>query len=284
MFENLKRYLPKNGKITVIENIVDPEVQIEYFELANKLRDKKNIDEAKKQAQKLLDNQTDINLKKRLLVLLPAIKDVKIFRIIEKYAQNPDEQLKDWAALAKYESQNTLKNYLLNENYTLISAGLGGKDDKLRFIIILVAKDKKNFTDFERERLKREILFACKNKPCELEKINFSNYFATIIGLFPLDSTLEDIFDKIIDNINLFGNFIDEHYIVSNIKQYSETEIIELIENMQYKLKNPLDRDDDFGEFGDIPEIDDDDDENDDDDDEDNDIDDFPNNDIDDYF
>ena len=249
MFENIRRYIPKNSKIKILENIVDPEIQIEYFDFANQIREQKEVAKAIENKEKLLQAETSIEEKRKLLVLLAVAKDVEAYRTIEQYAQNPDEELKDWAVIAKNESEITIQNYLLDEEYTIIGSGLGGKDNKLRFVVILITRNRKQLTDFQKDRLKKEIEITSFNFDCEIEKLTFGEYFVSVIGLFPLDETIERFFDTIVENVNEFGNFMDDFYIVSNIKEYSKKEIVKLIEDIEQKSKQ---RNIDYGDFGDV--------------------------------
>ncbi len=278
MFENIRRYIPDPDKVKILEVIIDPEIQIEYFDFAQKVRKEENRQEFYKKKNLLFEPDVPIDEKKKILVILPTSREIDDYKVLERYAQNPDPELKDWALLAYNESKNVLQNFLLDEDYTLISTGLGGKDNRWRFFVILIAKNKQKFTDLQKQVIKKEIEFAFKKYGCELEKIDFGDYFVKILGLFPIDNTIENLFDEVVFNINDLGGFLDENYIVTNVKEYNNEEVEKLISDVTEKADSVDEFGNEFGDFGDIPDFYED--ENLDDDDDDEEDDDFDDDDI----
>ena len=122
----------KSIGFNVLEAQIDVEKQMEYFEYVKKLKKNEVSDDILEQKDILFNPETDIEEKKRMLCELALLEDVKAYRTIEKYLENTDEELKDWAQLAYNESRMILESALLDENQIFISTGLGGKGQKLR--------------------------------------------------------------------------------------------------------------------------------------------------------
>lgn len=64
---------------------------------------------------RLFDAKTKIDLKKKVLALLALLGTITAFRQIEKYRINPDNDLKQWTALALQECKMLLESTLTNQ-------------------------------------------------------------------------------------------------------------------------------------------------------------------------
>ena len=117
--------LPEN--FSILEEQIDVDLQMEYFELARSTREEDEIEGLIKTAPDLLySEESTFELKKKTLVGLAGIDDVEAFRIIEKFHKESSEELKSWAVLALQESRMVLQSSLLEEQQVFISTGLGG--------------------------------------------------------------------------------------------------------------------------------------------------------------
>lgn len=300
MFDKLRKIIPDFSKAKVIEGIINPEVHLEYIEFSAKMVIGTNEKDVISISDNIFDEKIEIDEKKRLLVLMAKIDDVHIFRKLQKYSQNPDKELSDWAFIALQESQSLIQSSLLGEEQILISTGLGGKGNKLRFFIITQTENSESISEIQKKIITKEIEFAFKNNDCELEKIEFGSYFYTIIGLFPFNFDIIEItLSQIFDEVKNFNIFLSEKYIITNVKTSNIPESELLIREMEQKAKSgelenndfendlfdvddedfdKLFDDDEFGDFEEFYDDDDDDNDDDDDDDENN------NNDEDDIF
>lgn len=299
MFDKLRKIIPDFSKAKVIEGIINPEVHLEYIEFSAKMVIGTNEKDVISISDNIFDEKIEIDEKKRLLVLMAKIDDVHIFRKLQKYSQNPDKELSDWAFIALQESLSLIQSSLLGEEQILISTGLGGKGNKLRFFIITQTENSESISEIQKKIITKEIEFAFKNNDCELEKIEFGSYFYTIVGLFPFNFDIIEItLSQIFDEVKNFNIFLSEKYIITNVKTSDIPESELLIREMEQKAKSGELENNDFendlfdvddedfdklfddDEFGDFEEFyDDDDDDNDDDDDDEN-----NNNDEDDIF
>ncbi len=289
MFDKLRKIIPDLSKAKVIEAIIDPETHLEYIEYASKLsKEQINNEDIIEESDNLFSSETTIAEKKRLLTLMAKIDDVSIFRKIEQYSQKPDKELLEWSKIAQQESLTLIQSSLLEEEQILISTGLGGKGNKIRFFIVLKANNIDKFSDFQEKAIKNEINFSFKNNECDLEKLEFGDYFFSVTALFPLNfEIIEKTLISTIEELKNIGIELSEKYILTNVKTISLDEIENLFKEMEQKSKSSgledledlfgvdFDDLDDFEDYldgyGEGDDDDDDDDNNDDDDEEDDD-------------
>ena len=131
------------------------------FRIINNFAEENNFPEFKlyKKFNSLI-SESIINDKKIILINLAAIGDVDSFRTIESFNKSVSNELKDWAALALQESKVLLENSLLDEQRVIISTGLGGKENLLRYFVVLIKIDESEFEDYQKKIISDELDFV----------------------------------------------------------------------------------------------------------------------------
>ena len=139
--ENIEQLLAIAGSnLSVLEEEVDIKVQKEYFEMARVLS-KKNTDLAELSKQyveninHLFDEATDIEVKKKMLIVLATVDDVTVYRAIENFSKQ-NTPLQKWAIIALQQSRILLQSNLLDDPGIFISTGLGGHGLLLRYFCV----------------------------------------------------------------------------------------------------------------------------------------------------
>jgi len=229
------------GNFKVLEEQVNIDTQLQYFEFSLDLKKTSNSDDTFEKKDNLFSSELPLEEKKMLLVHLASIDKVEAFRAIEKYQLSPDPELKDWAVLAFQESKMLMESSLLDQNQVFISTGLGGKGSKLRYFVVFIAKDKTVLEDYQKKIIQSEIEFASKKEGCILENINFNGLVTTCKVLIPIQVHFNLLFEEIIQASNQFGDFLDKNYIVTNVKELSMEEITDVLNNTKNKLKSETD-------------------------------------------
>ncbi len=220
--------LPDN--FNILEEQIDIDIQMQYFDFAKEFREKVDPDEVFEHRDELFEEGTLPERQKEILSVLSVIDDVKAYRTIEKYLENAEGFMQKWAILALQESRMLLQSSLLDEQQVFISTGLGGKGQKLRyFVVFLNASENGVLNKTQQKLLKEELIFELKNTDGEFESINFLEGFSTSLLMLPLRADLRAIFRNIIDECNQYGNFLKVDLIVTNVKILSKDEIIELL-------------------------------------------------------
>jgi hypothetical protein len=230
IYDKIKEFLgTMSGNVAVLEHQIDADIQLEYNHLAEQEMDISNPDEILKKKDTLNSPGYSIDYKKKYLVELAKIGTVESHQILENYITLPDEGLKEWAVLAFQENKMLLESSLLDENQILISTGLGGKGLKLRYFTVLQTVTGRVFSNYEKKLVKSEMQFSLKNNHAELESIHFNRELCRILSVIPLHIPIQQLFDKVIEECNLYGNFIDHECLITNVKILSGKQIRNLM-------------------------------------------------------
>lgn len=220
--------LPEN--FSILEEQINVELQMEYFNYSRELKTSFSDEMIMKHQNDLFDKNIPISEKKNLLVVLASQEKVEAFRTVEKYAKNPDPELRDWSILALQESRMVLQSSLLDEQQVFISTGLGGRAQKLRYFVVFVAKeDISAYTEIQRRLIQTELEFAVKKNNGEVEEINFFENLAVTVLLLPVRSEIQNVFSNMITECNQYGNFVRPDIIITNVKRMTVEEIKQFI-------------------------------------------------------
>ncbi len=225
--------IPEN--FNVLEEQIDVQLQMEYFEFAGKFRKEEDVDGMIGQKELLFDPVQPADLKKKILVSLAASVEVESFRTIERYLKEPAEGLRDWAILALQESRMLLQSSLLDEQQVFISTGLGGKGQKLRYFVVFMNKGGKELTPMQKKLLRDELNDVLKRNNGELEEFSDMLDYITALVILPLKAALKDIFRGVIDECNQYGNFLKDDMVITNVKRLKPIEIVDIL-NQQKSL------------------------------------------------
>ncbi len=227
----LERKLRKSfSDFLVFEEGIDVSVQIEFEKMTLKFLNKADEQKTAEESEAILyDTESSIEDKKFALIELSLTGDVKAYRVIERFKNNCKNELAKWAILAFQRSRANVEHVLSDNSKIYISSGLGGSGNSLRYFFVMSSNNKKNFTDFQKDLLKKEIEFALQNNKGITEKITFYGYFVSIICLVPIQISLDSILKSILNEVKNFGNFISDEVIATNTEIFSEEKIIKLI-------------------------------------------------------
>lgn len=218
------------GNFNILEDIVDVDLQMEYFEFSRKIANEIDEECALGQVKALDDPAASHAKKKQVLARLATVNKVVAYRTIEAYLEHADPELRDWTLLALQESKMNMESHFLEENQVFISTGLGGKEDKLRYFVVLIARNKEKLSETQLKIINSEFLEVLKKYGAEVEDSNSSGYLATFQLLLPIQHPVKQVFSEGIEEINLYGDFLRDNCIVTNVKKLSFVEIEEFIE------------------------------------------------------
>lgn len=244
---------PQN--FTIVEDQIDLEIQMEYFKMSRTIKDDTNTDINQLMSDCLSAPDASVIEIKRLLVYLASVASVDSYRKIEKFYNDvSDESLRAWCALALKECRMMMESTLLDERQVLISTGMGGKNGKLRYFIVLFSRNGDEFNDTQKKIIRSEFEFTMGNERSDIEKLEFDKRFAKITSLIPLDVEIKNTVQKAVVECNIFGDFINNNFIITNVKPLKTEEIEDIL--------NSNDDDNDDNSDVEFPDIEDDDDSN----------------------
>ncbi len=216
--------LPEN--FSVLEEQIDVELQMEYFNYGRDLKTSFSPGIILQHQTDLFDPAVPLDEKKNLLVLLASQERVEAFRTIEKYAKNPDPELRAWSILALQESRMVIQSSLMDEQQVYISTGLGGRGQKLRYFVVMIGRENDmDYTPVQQKLLKNELEFAISKIDGELEEMSFQKNLAIAVMLLPVKSDIQGFFVNVINECNQYGDFVRQDIIITNVKRMSIDEI-----------------------------------------------------------
>ena len=216
----------------VLEELVPIEEQMEFFKFFDDLKLKGTKFVRDSEIEMLFSPDVSVERKKESLVLLSSIPDVKAYRALETYQSSPLEpELKNWSSIALLGSRIGLNRDLLGKPQIYISSGLGGHDKKMRFFTLFITREHENFTEVQKELVEREFKFQLEGEDVEIETFEIKNNYFTILFLFPFKTDVRAILQSAIEECNQYGNFLDNKFLFTNVKVFSDEEIQKLLDN-----------------------------------------------------
>jgi len=214
----------------ILEEMIPIEEQMKYFEYSKHIREKHDYVDRNYLVALLFSPDIRLEEKRYSLTVLAGLADIAAYRSIETYHSSPLEpELANWSALALIESRILLDSELSGEKQFLISTGLGGLNGRLRFFAVIVTKDRSEYSDLQKEIMEREIKFAAEHENITIEEFTFTSNHLKILLLADLKRDLKAIFHNVINECNEFGDFIDDKFLLTNVKQFSEEELGRLL-------------------------------------------------------
>jgi len=232
LYEKIQEILGgTSGNLKILEQQIDMDLQVEYYECSRKLRNELDESWAYEHMQYLIEPGYSQDVKKDILARMASIENVECYRAIESYIDIAEESLKDWALLALNESRMQLESEIMEENQVFISTGLGGRQQKLRYFVVLISRANADLTQTHQMVIQNEFEFILNKFDAEVEELNFSGYLATILLLLPMNYSLKKVFQEAINECNQYGDFLKDDFIVTNVKTLSFKEIKELLKD-----------------------------------------------------
>lgn len=221
-----------DGKYKILEGQFDINLQIEFFELINELSKANNrLTDIQFEIEQLFNLETTIEEQKYILVKLSDNKTPEAYRAIERFITSGNKKLKNWSVLALQHCRINLESHFLDEQKILISTGLGGKNDKLRYFI--VCKLNSIITNSQKKLVQTEFEISFKKNNSEIEKIQYFDKYFSVSGLIPIYISVNEIIEASIDELKNYGGFIYNKYLVTNIKKLNITEIENYFKNQE---------------------------------------------------
>jgi hypothetical protein len=222
-----------SNSFSLVEDAIDLSIQEEYFNLSQ-TSDFDNVDykDVLRESKKLFSENTPIETKKKILILLAHFGTAESYRTIKKYLNHSGQELKDWVLLSLKECRIFLESALLEEEEGLLSTGPGGKDNKLRYYFIVSSKGGLIFAETHRNTLKKGFETISQKYNSEIEEINFETNYA-MIGIFiPMDVAVGDVIEEGISECNKMNEFLIFHYYITNVKKPANEEILKYLDSI----------------------------------------------------
>jgi hypothetical protein len=222
------------GQFNILEQEIDLDLQLNYFDLSRNVKGNLGEEDVLTDAERLFGYNADQEETKKILCRLASVEKPEAYRLIEKYLKSAENDLHAWASLALQESRMLLESRLLDESQVFISTGLGGKDGKLRYFIVLLGKGISSFSLLQQKLIREELELSLKRNDSELESITFEGTLVSALAIIPLRVTIKELFDKAIAECNLYGDFLHPNFIITNVKKLSYDEIFDFLKKQEF--------------------------------------------------
>ena len=223
-----------DGHFHILEQRVPVERQMEYFKYSEKIKKDQDKPDMSRTDFSIFENSLDdpgatTEHKMHVLSMLATSRQVKAYRLLEEYAQAPAPDVADWAYMALMESRIALESELSDEMQIYISTGLGGRGEKLRFYVLLLANELKSFLEYQKKVIEREFSYSLEKAECEIERLTIGEKHVELVFLIPVRADIKQTLDKVINECNQYGNFLSQVFTITNVKELSGEEVEEII-------------------------------------------------------
>ena len=221
------------GNLHVLDTTISVEKQMEYFNFTayvrNNLSKKDTVDEL---IEILNSEDSTCSELKYVMASLAVSGDVKAYRALENYNKNPRTDLIEWSSLALLQAKITLESEFSEEKQIIISTGLGGKGDKLRFYAFFKSATLEPFSAYQKNLIEKEFSFHINKHQGTLEEVQIKNNYFTLLFLMKLQESIQTALQDALWECNQYGNFISIQFVITNVKIFNEAEIQEELKKL----------------------------------------------------
>lgn len=216
-------------KFRVIDLQLSLDTQLEFMEKMSKLGEvEMDADFFTKNKETLFNPEAPLEERKWLLVRLALMDDVEIMRDMERYVESCPDDVKDFALLAAYHSKLFLEASLLDENHIVVTSGLGGNGERMRFFVALISLNRKPFTEVQQQVIRKEVDYQVRQGGVVVESVTFEGAYAKILALVPMRANVRRLFGQGVNACNELGEFLDRNMVISSVKLLSVEELNEV--------------------------------------------------------
>lgn len=186
-----------------------------------------------RQGGELFGDSMSISQKQLVLAQLAQQGTAESYRLLQQYSAKPDSALEQWSRIALYECRMRLEQDLLAEPVGLLSTGLGGDGQRLRFIFVLALQEAESLPGTERRREIRETLNkVCLQYRSAVEEAQFRPSCLYVQVLVPVDVAVGVVIEESIASLNQGKEELCRDYLVTNVSVPTEEEIREFLDEL----------------------------------------------------
>ncbi len=215
--------------------VTDKELDVELYEQFMTEQEwidpQPNYADLIRQDEQLSGNTMPISEKKRILVQLSCRGTAEAYRLLQEYCTRPDSVLAEWSRIALYECRMRLESDLLDEPVGLISTGLGGDGERLRYIFVLVFQGEAP-AEGQQQEAREGLDKVCQQHRSVIEQAQFRPTCFYVQVLVPIDVAVGKVIEKSIVRFNRVAEVFLKDYLVTNVSVPTDEEIREFLEGL----------------------------------------------------
>lgn len=219
--------------VRIIEEVISIHVQERFLKIAQNLKpDGPDQNGQRATKDEILKGSLSIEETEYELVRQAFTGEIEDYRFLESYQLSAQNELRDFARFACLVSRIRVESELTGNPPSLISTGLGGKGNRLRYIMAIFPNFNGTFSETQARVIQNEWEETGKTFEIESEKIRFLFEYAFIQALVPITVDLNSVAKAFINESNRFGNFIYQGYFLTNVAIPTHREILRFKERI----------------------------------------------------
>ena len=95
---------------------------------------------------------------------------------------------------------------------------------------MLYSRTLKPFEAYQKDIVEREFNYVLLRENCDVDRIEVGEVSVKLMIYIPFRASIRHLMAKAIGSCNEYGDFLSEHYTITNVKELNEDEIKEAIE------------------------------------------------------
>ncbi|MCI5161893.1 MAG: hypothetical protein D3917_07695 [Candidatus Electrothrix sp. AX5] len=215
----------------VTEKELDQELYEQFIDEQEWIDPQPNYAALIRQGEQLSGNTMPISEKKRILVQLSCRGTAEAYRLLQEYCTRPDSALAEWSRIAMYECRMRLESDLLDEPVGLISTGLGGNGERLRYIFVLVFQGESSEEGQQRE-IREGLDKVCQQYRSVVEQAQFRLSCLYVQVLVPMDVAVGEVIEESLARLNQQKEEFLPDYLVTNVSVPTDEEIQSFLDEL----------------------------------------------------
>jgi hypothetical protein len=219
-------------QFTVTEEELDQEVYAQFLAEMEELEPDSDCTAQLGQGQQLSSDALSLAQKKKVLAQLAIRGTAEAYQLLQQYCNNCEQALKQWAKIALYECQMHMETDLFDEPVGLISTGLGGDGQRLRYIFVLALQGECPAQEQQQE-IESTLGRVCQQNHSKVEEVQFAPSYLSVQILVPLDEAVGEVVEEVIARLNQHDGRVREEYMATNVSVPSEEEIQAFLNDLQ---------------------------------------------------
>jgi hypothetical protein len=212
-------------KFAITEKEIDLNIQNEYYKDLSKINVGEYVeDDALREGEKLFDPTVASVEKKKIIAILSQMGTVKTYRMIERHVEQSEGELGNWSRVGLRHCQMLLESSLSDKNVGLISAGLGGKENMLRYVVV-VGFLKPDLHSEQKRIIEESFQYICSHNSSKTEAFDFKSSYIKVSLLVSMDIAVGSVIEESIQLVNEKISCLYDGYFVTNVNQPTEKDI-----------------------------------------------------------
>lgn len=198
----------------IVKEKIHPDVFSEFIDYEKNLANKSSIDPE--------------SIQKKEFTELAADGSIEAFRQIERILSESEfsKEVRQFGLVALNFCRFKIENDLLDEPVDMISGGLGGTENKMRYFLALIGRTA--ITSFQFDFIKDAFDKVTKDRDSILEEAQNLDKYVTLLILGSYDYAIGEIVDTGIDECE----FLEKEYYLTNVEIPTSEQILKWMNNV----------------------------------------------------